>query len=104
MSDVKGELSQQVSESVLVDKASDDSEKTNITTYLIIGISIIAVILLLIFAYKKFIDNSDSEPFVKGLQQERDDPVMDFNLNEAIKELEGLQKKVLQKLSNDTGL
>jgi hypothetical protein len=35
----------------------------------------------------------------KGVEQERDDPVVDFNLREAIRDLQGIQQRVLSTLS-----
>lgn len=68
-------------------------------TSLLVGVLTIALVLLLYYAYNRFVTNSIEEPMTKGLEQERDDPITDFNLREAIKELQGIQRRILSTLS-----
>jgi len=85
-------------------ESQDKKEETNAWTYVFYGLVVLGIVLLAWYAYGRFVENSISEPFVEGQRQERGDPIMDFNLHEAIKDLERMQKKVLQRLSNDTGI
>jgi len=74
---------------------SDDS----LYSYVFMGVLAVVLIMLLYYAYNRFVENSINEPFTEGTEQERDDPVDDFNLREAIKELQAIQKRVLSTLS-----
>lgn len=78
----------------------DDSASTY--NYVFIGVLSVVLILLLYYAYCRFAENSVEEPFVKGQTQERDDPVVDFNLREAIRELQNIQKKVISTISDNS--
>ena len=73
--------------------------KKSAVYYFTLGVVIICILYILYHAYNKFICNS-RESFVKGNEQERTDTVVDFNLREAIKELENLQNSILTKVSN----
>jgi hypothetical protein len=75
-------------------------ESSNVVKYILIGVITISLVLLVYYAYARFIDNSLTEPMSKGVEQERDDPVVDFNLREAIKNLQNIQKNVLSTLSD----
>jgi hypothetical protein len=63
-------------------------------TYIILAV---VVFVVLYYAYTKFYKNA--EEFTEETASERTDPVSDFNLREAINELETMQKKILSKLS-----
>lgn len=63
-------------------------------TYIILAI---VVFVVLYYAYTKFYKNA--EEFTEETASEKTDPVSDFNLREAIHELETMQKKILSKLS-----
>ncbi len=78
---------------------TDDSSGSSILRYVFIGVLTVALIILLYYAYNRFVANTLEEPMTKGVEQERDDPVVDFNLREAIKNLQGIQKRVLSTLS-----
>lgn len=97
-----------------MDSNTDTSAQANVTTpttatgvttkksavyYFTFGVVIICILYILYHAYNKFMCNSQ-ESFVKGNEQERTDTVVDFNLREAIKELENLQNSILTKVSN----
>ena len=85
----------------VVEKDTDpDADASPVARYVMIGVITIALVLLVYYAYSRFIDNSISEPMAKGVEQERDDPVVDFNLREAIKNLQNIQRNVLKTLSN----
>ena len=75
------------------------AEEKSWLTYAFIGVLTVALVLLLYYAYGRFVSNSIEEPMTKGVKQERDDPVVDFNLREAIKDLQGMQQRVLSTLS-----
>lgn len=75
------------------------AEEKSWLTYVFIGVLTVALVLLLYYAYGRFVSNSIEEPMTKGVEQERDDPVVDFNLREAIRDLQGIQQRVLGTLS-----
>ena len=83
---------------------SDKSESSSWGSYIFTGIAVVVLLYTCWYAYGKFVENSCAEPFVKGLTQERDDPVVDFNLRDAIKQLEGTQRNILQRISGDVGI
>jgi cytochrome c-type biogenesis protein CcmH/NrfG len=86
---------------------TDDKEgdKENPTVkYVLYGIATVCLFLLAYYAYNRFQDNKSDENFVEGNRQERDDPIADYNLHEAVQELEEAQKKITSRLSDDTGL
>lgn len=71
-------------------------------TYVIYGVIILFTIVIIYLAYKRFMKMQNApckDKFVPGLKQERDDTTVDFNLNEAIQELEIMQSNILKKLS-----
>jgi uncharacterized membrane protein YukC len=76
-----------------------DPAKKSLVYYFTFGVIIICVLYILYHAYHKFVCNS-KESFIKGNEQERTDTVVDFNLREAVKELENLQNSILSKVSN----
>lgn len=76
-----------------------DLASDGIGAYVFIAIISILIIVLLYYAYSKFAFNKYSETFTKGVEQERDDPVIDFNLREAIRGLQNRQQQVLSTLS-----
>jgi cytochrome c-type biogenesis protein CcmH/NrfG len=79
-------------------------EERNWVTHLFIGLLAVALVLLVYYAYCRFVANSVEEPMSKGTEQERDDPVIDFNLREAIRELQNMQQRVLNSLSEITNI
>ena len=81
-----------------------DTEETSLSTYIFIGLSIVILCLLFYYAYNRFITNSIKEPLTAGLKQERDDPVVDYNLRDEIRSLENLQRNILKKISTDAGI
>ncbi len=54
----------------------------NTYTYIFAAVLSVVLILLLYYAYSRFVTNTIEEPMTKGTEQERDDPVIDFNLRE----------------------
>mgnify|MGYP000208017512 CR=1 FL=1 len=81
-----------------------DKESTSIYNYIFVGVLAVALICLLYYAYCRFSENSTAEPFTKGTAQERDDPVIDFNLREAIKELQNTQRQIMKTISENSEL
>ena len=78
-------------------KTEDDDSKP-IGRYIMIGVITIALVLLVYYAYSRFIDNSSTGSTPKDT--ERDEPITDFNLREAIKNLQNIQRNVLKTLSD----
>jgi hypothetical protein len=97
---------QQTNDTSAKNPEEQSGEATSLTTYVFIGFLIATLLVLSYYAYAKFVENSNcsSEAFIEGNRQERDDPVMDFNLRAAIQDLENKQRAVLKKLSSDTGM
>lgn len=81
------------------DATNNNDKDPTLVRYVFIGVLTVTLIVLLYYAYNRFVLNSIEEPMTKGLEQERDDPVVDFNLREAIRDLQGIQQKVLSSLS-----
>lgn len=96
----------QVSPNNLLQVASGKKEEpSNLGNYIIAGVLALILIVLLYYAYDAFISNSgEEEGFVEGQRQERDDTVVDFNLEDAISALERKQSKILRHLSTDSGI
>lgn len=91
----------------LVVKTESDEKQTssNLIKFLIYGLCVVIIVMMCYYAYNYWVENQDKpDTFVKGLTQERDDPVMDYNLHEAIDDLEKKQRAILQTLSQDSGL
>lgn len=108
---VKTEVSTVASNTPSDDKSTDKStsnenkkEETSMYNYIFIGVLVVVLVVLLYYAYCRFVDNSTSEPLVKGNQQERDDPVIDFNLRESINELQRIQRNILKTLSDNADI
>ena len=80
------------------DKPSDIIQvtKTEINSYVLIGVLAFVLVCLLYYAYVQFTENSNAQD-----QEKNDDPVDDFNLREAIQELQEMQKKILGTLSEN---
>lgn len=88
--------------SAAIDKliAATESEETSLYTYLFVGVLVVALCALLYYGYNRFVTGSIKEPMTKGVKQTRDDPVVDFNLRETLKELQNTQKRVIATLSD----
>jgi uncharacterized membrane protein YukC len=84
----------------------DTGKKTAGITFnwILIAVCIILVVLLIYYGYNRFVSNSVNEPYISGNKQERDDPVVDFNLSEAINELELIQRKIVNNLSDEVNM
>jgi len=83
-----------------VDKKEDCpwyTNKEDKKKYTYIAIAILVAVILY-YAYNKFYKNS--EEFTETTSSERTDPINDFNLREAINELEKMQKTIISKLSD----
>lgn len=93
-------------QSQLLNSLIDTKPKENsVSTYIFVAVMIIIVIFLIYYGYNKFVTNKNSkEGISKGSTQERDDPVVDFNLREAIRDLQNIQKRVLSTLSEATDI
>lgn len=83
---------------------TDQPVENSVLRYVFIGVLSVALIFLIYYAYNRFVANSLAEPMTKGTEQERDDPVVDFNLREAIKHLNSTQKRILSTLSDVTDI
>lgn len=81
----------------------DEDNKNTIMYYVIISVVVIVVIYAIWFSYGKFKENSSKDGFIKNLQQERSDTEVDFNIADAIDELNRLQEGYIKKLSSDVG-
>ena len=79
----------------------DDKSLPDYTKYIVYGLCAIVTILLLYYAYSRFVENSVDEPFVKGQSPERSDAAADYNLHEAVYKLENMQKRILRSVSDE---
>lgn len=88
-----------------VSQENEKDTERGVSSYFVIGIMVIILLVLIYFAYTQFISNRDcDEAFVKGQTQERSDTAADYNLRDEIKQLDFMQSNMLKKLSNDIGL
>lgn len=70
--------------------------------WFLIAVLTTAVILIIWYAYCCF--NNGKESFKKGTEQERDDPIADFNLREVLNDLKVRQKMIMSSLSEMSDL
>lgn len=68
------------------------------TNWILVGVLAVVLIILVYYGYQKF--NANKECMAVSQEGERDDPVADFNLREAIRDLQNKQAKVMKTLSN----
>jgi len=84
------------------------NEPTNLnpksTNYIVVGILVIVLVILIYYAYQQFTENKEIEPEAKPRPEPTDDTVIDFNLRESIEELRGIQKKIVQGLSENADI
>jgi hypothetical protein len=81
-----------------------EHEKTSIVTLMCYCTIIVFIFYLIYYAYQQFLSNRCSDGFVAGLEQERTDTVVDFDLRGKINQLENMQRNILNNLSNNTNL
>ena len=79
-------------------------EKTSIITLMCYCVIIVSIFYLIYYAYQQFLLNRCADGFVAGLEQERSDTVVDFDLRGEINQLENMQRNILNNLSNNTNL
>lgn len=73
--------------------------------YVTYGILIFCFVILLWYAYGKFVENKKKKQITERKTRDPgNDPLADYNLKEAIGDLEDMQKKIVSGLSDDTGL
>jgi len=84
--------------SVTIPSKSD--ENFGVVNYIIIGVVIIIVLVIIWFAYDKFMENRNSSDSSK----EKENPVADYDLEDEIYKLNQLQNKILKNISQDVGI
>lgn len=102
--DVSAESAAKSSDSKTTNLETTDAEATSVYNYVFIAVLCVVLLLLLYYAYCRFAENSVEEPMVAGQKQERDDPIIDFNLREAIKELQTLQRNIMSTISDNSDI
>ena len=80
------------------------SEKTSIIVLMAYCVVIVLIFYLIYYAYQQFLSNRCTDSFVSGLEQERSDTVVDFDLRGEINQLENMQRNILNMLSSSTNL
>jgi hypothetical protein len=68
------------------------------TNWILVGVLAVVLIVLVYYGYQKF--NTNKDYMAASQEAERDDPVADFNLREAIRDLQNKQAKVMKTLSS----
>ena len=81
-----------------------EHEKTSIVTIMCYCVIIVTIFYLIYNAYHQFLTNRCSDGFVAGLEQERSDTVVDFDLRGEINQLENMQQNILNNLSSNTNI
>jgi hypothetical protein len=76
------------------------TEESSLTTYIIIGVVIVVLAIVIYWAYGSFTEQQSGRDSDKS----KDKCADGFDLRDAIKDLEKLQKKICSKLSSDTGI
>lgn len=80
-------------------KDTKETEGRSTMSYVMIGLLSVALVLLIYYAYNRFVANASKEVESDTDEPEKDTPVIDFNLRAAIGELRTMQKQVLATLS-----
>jgi hypothetical protein len=86
---------------VVVDEKNGSNKKYYIG-FFVVCLLVALFYFVVIPCYQKNMCGDDS--FVEGNRQERDDPISDYNLHEAVANLEKTQKSLISKLSSTTNL
>lgn len=82
-----------------------DDGKRSITSYIIIAVVCVAVLAVVWFAYSRFKKNQGKKNSKKeAAKEEKDEAIADYNLQDAIAELESIQNRVIKNLSSDVGI
>jgi hypothetical protein len=81
-----------------------DDKKTSLSTYIVVGVICLAVVLLLWYAYQCFTTNASEEDCMsnkkKNKDKDRDETIANYNLQDAVYQLENIQADVLKNLSD----
>ena len=94
-----------VSEMATLERATSNNLMWVTLKYFIYAVLIIGSIYLIYYLYnRQKSQQTTSDTFVKGNTPERDDVIADFNLHEAIKDLEKSQQNILKNLSDDVNI
>jgi hypothetical protein len=91
--------------STIETKKEETGEKKTNVLLIIFVLVIIAVILYIMYvAVCSFKKETRLEGVANALMPERDDPMMDFNLRDTINQLNSMQFKLLQRISNNSAI
>jgi hypothetical protein len=82
----------------------NDTESSSALVLILYCVAIVLIFYLLYHSYQQFLENRCSDGFVAGQQQERSDVVVDFDLQGEIRQLENMQRNILNNLSSNTGI
>jgi hypothetical protein len=76
-----------------------------VITYITIGLVVISIAILIYFAYKSFVNKADDgECDDEEGPAEKDEAITDFNLRDAITNLQEIQKRVMRTLSDASNI
>jgi hypothetical protein len=82
---------------------AEPNSENNLYTYIFVGVLVAVLLLLLYYAYGRFVSNSKKK-CKKNADDNADDEVLDFNLREAIRELQQIQIRVMGTLSEQSDI
>lgn len=92
-------------ETPVIPAVDDKDKKKSLMSYLIIAVVAVALIVIVWYAYSKFMKNQQSFDGKKpGKAVNKDETLADYNLQDAIDQLEKKQRDILKNLSEDTGI
>lgn len=83
------------------ESTTENKDQSKNKSWMFWGLVILLVIILIISLYKAYNvwQDAQQEGFTKNQESERTDTAVDFNLRNAIQELESIQKKTMSGLS-----
>ena len=87
---------------------NNDSDSTDATgarpviTYITIGLVVVIIAILIYFGYRSFVGNSDKCD--EESAPDKDEAITDFNLRDAIRRLQEMQKRIMNTLSDNSNI
>lgn len=94
-----------VVETPAVVTVDEKDKKKSLVSYIIIAVIAVALIVIVWYAYSRFTKNQQSFDGKKPDKAvNKDETLSDYNLQDAIDQIEKKQREILKNLSEDTGI
>lgn len=78
--------------------------KSNVYTYVVYGVMAIVLIVLIYFAYAKFMESAGGQSCDDAKKSDSASLVPDYNLRDELKAIDKAQAAILKRISSDVGL